>query len=102
MKANEFEKGWKHFCDCINFSASTLDAKAIAFMTFAPTACKEALAAGPDMYEALERIRKFRHANESGNIDPDTATDYWDDVMNQAEAALAKAKGEQENDCNMP
>ena len=31
-KRQEFEEGWKHFCDCINFGASTLDAEAIEFM----------------------------------------------------------------------
>ena len=36
MKQKEFEQGWKHFCKCINFGESNLDAEAIAFMNEVP------------------------------------------------------------------
>ena len=34
--AEEFEKGLKHFYDCINFEKSNLDAEAIRFMNEVP------------------------------------------------------------------
>jgi len=32
MKKEEFKNQWYHFCDCINFADSALDADAIRFM----------------------------------------------------------------------
>lgn len=32
MTTKEFAKGWKHFCSCIDFGNSNLDAEAIRFM----------------------------------------------------------------------
>ena len=32
MEKEEFLKGWEHFCKCINFGMSALDADAIRFM----------------------------------------------------------------------
>ena len=34
--AKEFIAGWSHFCDCIDFGKSFLDAKAIQFMNEVP------------------------------------------------------------------
>lgn len=34
--AKKFEKGWTHFCDCIDFGRSNLDAEAIRFMNEMP------------------------------------------------------------------
>lgn len=37
LEANEkFLKGWGHFCDCINWGKSFLDAEAIQFMNEVP------------------------------------------------------------------
>ncbi len=36
MTKDEFTKGWKHFCDCIDFGRSNLDAESIRFMNEAP------------------------------------------------------------------
>lgn len=32
----DFESGWNHFCDCIDWGASELDAEAIQFMNEMP------------------------------------------------------------------
>lgn len=39
----DFAAGWKHFCDCIDFGKSNLDAEAIAFMNEMPSKVAEAL-----------------------------------------------------------
>lgn len=36
MTDKEFIEGWKHFCNCIDFSKSALDAEAIRFMNEMP------------------------------------------------------------------
>lgn len=36
MNLTEFADGWKHFCDCIDFGHSNLDAEAIKFMNEMP------------------------------------------------------------------
>lgn len=41
--SEEFETGWKRFCDCINFGASNLDADAIRFMNETPGKVLQAL-----------------------------------------------------------
>ena len=41
--AKEFEADWKHFCDCIDFARSYLDADAIRFMNEVPGKIIEAL-----------------------------------------------------------
>lgn len=43
MTKDEFIKGWKHFCDCIDFGRSALDAEAIRFMNEAPAEIIKAL-----------------------------------------------------------
>ncbi len=37
MTIDEFLQGWKHFCKCINFRQSALDADAIRFMNEMPS-----------------------------------------------------------------
>ena len=36
MTVKEFADGWKHFCKCIDFRQSALDAEAIRFMNEMP------------------------------------------------------------------
>ncbi len=43
MTGQEFTEGWKHFCECINFSQSWLDATAIKFMSEMPYQAADAL-----------------------------------------------------------
>lgn len=43
MTGQEFAKGWKHFCNCINFDSSALDAESIKFMNEAPAKVVAAL-----------------------------------------------------------
>ncbi len=43
MTGKEFANGWKHFCYCINFAESALDAEAIRFMNEAPAQIVKAL-----------------------------------------------------------
>lgn len=43
--SKEFEEGWKHFCNCINFLRSPLDAEAIRFMNETPGKVVQALKA---------------------------------------------------------
>jgi len=43
MTVKEFEDGWKHFCDCIDFARSALDAEAIMFMNEMPAAIGKGL-----------------------------------------------------------
>ena len=45
ITAKEFRDGWLHFCDCLDFEHSALDAKAIGFMSWMPTDVVKALAA---------------------------------------------------------
>lgn len=45
MTLKEFAEGWKHFCDCIDFSHSRLDPKAIQFMIEMTSQVNEALLA---------------------------------------------------------
>lgn len=40
--SQDFLAGWLHFCDCINFSKSNLDAAAIRFMNEVPGKIKQA------------------------------------------------------------
>lgn len=35
--AKEFSKGWKHFCECINWNETYLDGEAIQFMNEMPS-----------------------------------------------------------------
>lgn len=37
-----FRKGWSHFCDCIDFGRSNLDAEAIRFMNEVPGKIEQA------------------------------------------------------------
>lgn len=39
---NDFLKGWLHFCDCIDFGKSNLDAEAIKFMNEVPGKIEQA------------------------------------------------------------
>lgn len=41
--AKKFEKGWKHFCSCIDFGRSHLDSEAIRFMNELPAEIIKAL-----------------------------------------------------------
>ena len=41
--AKKFSEGWKHFCGCVNFADSPLDAEAIRFMNEMPGKVIEAL-----------------------------------------------------------
>lgn len=43
MTVKEFLDGWKHFCECIDFSQSALDAEAIRFMNEMPAAVGKGL-----------------------------------------------------------
>lgn len=43
MTTKEFADGWAHFCKCIDFARSALDAEAIRFMNEMPAAVKEGL-----------------------------------------------------------
>lgn len=43
MTIKEFADGWKHFCKCINFEFTALDAKAIRFMNEMPIAVSKGL-----------------------------------------------------------
>lgn len=42
--SQDFIDGWLHFCDCIDFGNSALDAEAIRFMNEVPGKIKQALA----------------------------------------------------------
>lgn len=44
MTGTQFLRGWKYFCDCIDFNHSNLDAEAIRFMNEMPTTAAAALA----------------------------------------------------------
>lgn len=52
MTREEFEKGWAHFCNCIDFARSALDAEAIGFMNEAPAKIAEALETGDELKRA--------------------------------------------------
>lgn len=41
--AEEFLEGWSHFCECIDFGRSNLDAQAIAFMNEVPGKIEQAV-----------------------------------------------------------
>lgn len=43
MTKEEFKHGWTHFCKCIDFVHSALDAEAIRFMNEAPAKISQAL-----------------------------------------------------------
>lgn len=43
--AKEFAAGWNHFCDCIAFGKSNLDAEALQFMNEMPGKIVKALKA---------------------------------------------------------
>ena len=36
LSPKEFSHGWSHFCSCVDFGKSTLDAEAIKFMNEVP------------------------------------------------------------------
>ncbi len=59
MTGTQFLRGWKHFCDCIDFNHSNLDAEAITFMNEMPVAASEALA-----HVAKEAEPKERSSNK--------------------------------------
>ena len=58
MTKEEFAKGWTHFCDCINFGKSNLDAKAIRFMNETPAEILQVLDKSKQHYIAIARIIK--------------------------------------------
>lgn len=43
MTNEEFEIGWKHFCKCVNFNYTALDAESIRFMNEMPAQVSAAL-----------------------------------------------------------
>ena len=51
MTIKEFANGWKHFCDCIDFAKSALDAKAIRFMNEMPSAVVKGLTPDADAHK---------------------------------------------------
>ena len=49
MTFTEFSNGWKHFCACIDFGRSALDADAIKFMNEMPASVAKGLT--PDVID---------------------------------------------------
>lgn len=43
MNAKQFKTGWEHFCKCVDFNHTNLDAEAITFMNEMPAATYAAL-----------------------------------------------------------
>ena len=54
--SKEFAAGWIHFCDCIDFGRSALDADAIRFMNETPGKVVQAL---KQQNELLEDVAKW-------------------------------------------
>jgi len=54
----EFEKGWKHFCSCMDFARSNMDAGAIQFMNEVPGKVLAVLDAAPDLLKACKETEK--------------------------------------------
>jgi len=54
MTTKEFTEGWKHFCDCMDFGKSAMDADAIRFMNEAPSKIIQCLDSQPDLLAACE------------------------------------------------
>lgn len=46
MTIKEFADGWTHFCQCVDFSRSAMDSKAITFMNEMPAAVTKGLTPG--------------------------------------------------------
>lgn len=63
MTVKEFSDGWKHFCDCIDFARSGLDAEAIRFMNEMPAAVSKGLI--KDKEVTNERVSEVSR-NDSG------------------------------------
>jgi hypothetical protein len=81
----EFSTEWKHFCECIDFGRSNLDAQAICFMNTWVGEVVKTLAAAPALLEACkiaeQRLIFLRHYEES------TLT------LEALQAAIAAAEG---------
>ena len=97
MTKKEFSKGWKHFCGCIDFGQSHLDAEAIQFMNEVPGKVYMALASAPELLEALEKLSKCaKRINDIQHGGDKVSSLAWSDLYdftNHAQAVIAKAKG---------
>lgn len=78
----EFSEGWSHFCKCINFGDSALDADAIQFMNEVPARVNETLGAAPDLLAACKQAVKYLGGYSK------------DDTIGKLDAAIAKVKAE--------
>lgn len=57
MTIEEFAKGWYHFCECIDFARSNMDAESIRFMNEMPAAVAKGLT-GPMPTPLIQTCRK--------------------------------------------
>ncbi len=71
--AQEFTDGWKHYLNCINFGASTLDAQAIRFMNEMPAKILQRVNNFDDLLDACKGLVEWPGLltggiNENGNV----------------------------------
>ena len=87
----EFEDGWAHFCKCIDFNHSALDADAIRFMNEMPS---RICSSHDALLTACESVQGYKKAAEEGRVGDEDAGDYWGMVMDEIDTAIAKAKSD--------
>lgn len=91
MTTKEFAKGWKHFCSCIDFGNSNLDAEAIQFMN-------EALGKIATQHDALlDELNKstalLEAVHESIELSKGAKLSIHNKII-ENKAAIALTKGE--------
>jgi len=90
MTTKEFTDDWKHFCNCINFDKSAMDADAIRFMNEGPGKIIQNIRQRDALLKIVQKIKdRFAttHPNgyyEIGYIEPEFAKEI--------EAAIANCK----------
>ena len=83
MDVQEFTDGWKHFCDCIDWGRSNLDAEAIQFMNEMPASVIKTMAACARILLEFNKDGEFLQT-VNGQYGPESA-------IGQIHAAIAKA-----------
>jgi len=90
MTTKEFTEGWKHFCDCMDFGKSAMDADAIRFMNEAPSKIIQCLDSQPDLLAICEEFMDISAVGSAAFDDPLPGS-----IFLRAEAAIAKARPSQ-------
>lgn len=91
MTKKEFADSWKHFCNCIDFGKSNLDAEAIRFMNEGIGKVAQTFQQRDDLLAACKRLMEAWNSPNTRRSMYQLKTDM-DLAYDNAKAAIKKAK----------